>query len=295
MDPIASDSAAPDRDVLRRAPTPERANEWALVLLSAGFAAQVRGEGGAFVLRLPEVEHAAAEAVLRAYEQENPTPRRTPPAPTPSSTLGFGVGLAWLAFFFVTGPYAESSPWFEAGRTSARAILSGEVWRTVTALTLHADVMHVTGNALLGALLINAVGGMLGPGVAALAVLASGIVGNGVNAWMQPPHHTSVGGSTAVFGALGLLGSLAWQVRRHAGFAGRRLWLPLAAGLGLIAMVGVGGPRTDVWAHLFGFASGAAIGALARARRRPGPPAQVAALGLVVGVLAVAWHQALGG
>jgi len=279
---------------VRSARTLDRANEWALVLLSAGLSPQVRGQGGAFLLRLPESDRERAQAALEAYERENPSRvAESAATPDPPSVLGFGVGSAWLVFFLTTGPYGAANPWFEAGRASASAILGGEAWRTVTALTLHVDVLHVLGNALLGALLVNAVGSLLGPGVGLAAVLASGIVGNGVNAALQPPFHSSVGGSTAVFGALGVLCSLAWLQRRRRGIAGRRLWLPLAAGLGLIAMVGVGGPRTDLWAHLFGFLAGAAIGPLTASRKRARPSVQLASLLLALGIVAGAWLRAL--
>jgi membrane associated rhomboid family serine protease len=96
-----------------------------------------------------------------------------------------------------------------------------------------------------------------------------------------------------VFGALGVLCSLAWVQRRRSGIVGRRLWLPLAAGLGLIAMVGVGGPRTDLWAHLFGFFAGAAIGPLVAQRDRAGPGVQLSLLALALGIVGVAWWRAL--
>ena len=64
----------------------------------------------------------------------------------------------------------------------------------------------------------------------------------------------------------------AWTLRRQRlGFASRRAWAPLAAGLGVLAMLGAGGGRTDLWAHLFGLLTGAVIGLLA-SRRLLRPP-----------------------
>ena len=40
---------------------------------------------------------------------------------------------------------------WNAGRMDALAMLGGEVWRTVTALTLHADMAHLAGNMAFGA------------------------------------------------------------------------------------------------------------------------------------------------
>ena len=82
-------------------------------------------------------------------------------------------------------------------------ILDGELWRAVTALTLHADGAHVAGNAVLGAVFGSAVSRSLGPGVALAWVIAAGTLGNFINAWKHTDSHVSVGASTAVLGAVG--------------------------------------------------------------------------------------------
>src|SRR5437870_5413008 len=71
--------------------------------------------------------------------------------------------------------------------------------------------------------------------------------------------HLSVGASTATFAALGILAGLQVVRRFRHGARGRRAWLPLAAGLGLFAMLGVG-EHADVLAHLFGLGVGAVVG-----------------------------------
>ena len=43
-------------------------------------------------------------------------------------------------------------PWLERGAAVSRAILQGEWWRTVTALTLHADGSHIAANLATGLL-----------------------------------------------------------------------------------------------------------------------------------------------
>ncbi len=40
-----------------------------------------------------------------------------------------------------------------------------------------------------------------------------------------------------------------------------KAWLPLGAGLALLSMLGSGGERTDLMAHLFGFMTGLILGA----------------------------------
>ena len=177
----------------------------------------------------------------------------------------------------MTGHRALDNTWFQVGSAHAERILAGEPWRLATALTLHADLRHVAANAIMGALLVNAVCGTLGNGVGLAAVLLAGIGGNGINALVRPSFHSAVGASTAVFGALGLLCGPALSRRRRRGARGSRLLAPLGAGLGLIAMLGVGGERTDIWAHLLGFAVGVVLSlALAVIHpRRLGPPIQI--------------------
>ena len=40
----------------------------------------------------------------------------------------------------------------------------------------------------------------------------------------------------------------------------RRAWMPIAAGLALLGMLGSGGLRVDIWAHLCGLLIGAVLG-----------------------------------
>ena len=74
------------------------------------------------------------------------------------------------------------------------------------------------------------------------------------------------------------------------------MWVPAAAGLGLLAMLGTGGPRVDLWAHLFGLLAGAALGLAAApaARGHPSGPVQTLWGVAVLAALAAAWAAALG-
>ncbi len=106
---------------------------------------------------------------------------------------------------------------------------------------------------------------LLGQGLAWLAILLAGALGNALAALLRAPDHTAIGASTAVFAALGIVSAYTRQRRwleRHLGL--RRL-APLGAGVLLLAYLGFGGERTDVGAHVMGFAVGLAVGwALAR-------------------------------
>lgn len=275
------------------------AEEWALVLAAEGLAPTVRHDGHRYVLLVPPEQADRAAASLEEYARE----RRAAEAPPPPTevfegdaplVLAVAVSGALLLFFAVTGPWREGSPWFEAGAAHAGRIQAGEVWRLVTALTLHADLGHVVANALTGALFGAGVARALGPGVAAAAILGSGAAGNGLNALLRAGDHVSVGASTAVFGAVGLLGGLG----RGAVRAGRsrRIAVTLAASLGLLAMLGTGGERTDLWAHGLGLSCGLALGvALGRGPARPPRTGWQVLLGLVAaGAVAASWLAARG-
>ena len=257
---------------LRVAPDREIAEEWALVLVTEGMSPSVWRTEEGFVLGVPAEQAEQAVGVLAAYESEavEDSHEDEEPAGALHLYVGLAVGGALLAFFFFTGPWNPVVRWFERGSADAGRILGGEPWRTVTALTLHADIKHVLANAIAGALIVSAVCRLLGTGLGCALVLLAGAGGNFVNALVHGSLHVSVGASTSVFGAVGLLVGLAVARRHRRGTSGRRAWLPVAAGLALLAMLGTG-PRVDLLAHLFGLAVGAFLG-LGVAFAVPHPP-----------------------
>ena len=115
---------------------------------------------------------------------------------------------------------------------------------------------------------------MLGTGLGFALVLLAGAGGNLANALLQGAPHVSLGASTAVFGALGLLGGLSVARQRGKAAGRRRIWLPLFAALALLGMLG-GGERVDI-GHLLGLIVGRRLGISHRctAPRPPGPRIQ---------------------
>ena len=274
------------------------AQEWELVLITQGLAPSVWPTSDGFALIVPENELEAARAALAAYERDNPSSVPEPAEPAEPIDLFWGmvVALLLLGFFFVTTLKDSAVPWLARGSGDAERILAGELWRTVTALTLHADIVHVVSNAVAAAIFLSAVYSILGVGLGSVLVLLSGAGGNFFNALMHGSSHISVGASTAIFGAVGMLGVLGMSKRRRSGLARRRAWLPIAAAVALLAMLGTAGQRVDIFAHLFGFLAGAVLAGLATLVV-PKPPAQVvqwlcgtAALATIV----YCWFLALG-
>jgi len=201
---------------------------------------------------------------LNAYRTENsnwppPPPFRPTLHPqTPPTLLLMGM----LSLFFAyTGPWSAGSQWFARGAIDSVAILDhGEWWRLVTALTLHADLVHLAGNCLIGSLMIHFLGKLLGYGLSWLLLILTGLTGNLLNVILRQQPHISVGLSTSVFAAIGMLTGL--QLTRYKTHSAREVVLPLGAGLGLLAFLGSEGVRTDLGAHFFGFISGFCSGLL---------------------------------
>ncbi len=190
-----------------------------------------------------------------AFERENPPEVRRPEVVHPITgavASGVAFSLAVVAMYVRTGPESAGSPWFERGSADAAAILRGEWWRAVTALTLHADAAHVAGNAVLGGLLLALLARSVGPGMASALMLLSGVGGTFAAAGLLRHDFVSIGASTAVFGALGVLAALP----RHT----RRVWMPVVGGLALLALLGTS-KRADLAGHLCGFVSGVLAGA----------------------------------
>jgi membrane associated rhomboid family serine protease len=241
----------------------EQADEWALVLTAAGISHHVERTpaGWAVIIAWHDRDRAAAE--LAQFARENPVeiepvPERQEYGRTPAGIL---LAAALLAFYAVTGPRAAGSLWFRAGSADAGKILAGEAWRTVTALTLHADMAHVVGNVASCVVFVTAACRELGPGLGLWLVLLAGAAGNGLTAVVHVAPHSAVGASTALFGALGILAGLQCGTRRRRRTPKPRAWVPLAAGLALLALLGTG-ENADVAAHLFGFAAGVPLGAV---------------------------------
>lgn len=271
----------------------KEARERGLALSARGITHSIGREGNTWLLRVAALDAPAALEELQAYEAELKNTDVPPPDESPLPLSFWSLPLVALVVVAGAVLQAERGPsWRELGILSAEKVVGqGQWWRVLTALTLHGDVPHVLANVwvglLFGALLVPA----FGQGVTWLAVLAAGAAGNALTALSYwPQDHRSLGASTAVFGALGLLvGDALWLLlRRRAGRSWWKWMLPLGAGLSLLAFLGAGEGKAsvDVMAHLWGFAAGLPLGfgvSVLRPARAPIP------LQLACGACAVLW------
>lgn len=281
---------------LNTAETRGRVDGDALVLLSQGIASRTHRGAEGWELWVSSDDAARAGAVLQEHERENAAELHSVEAPVEygRTASGAAMGLLVLAAFVWTGPHDPAEVWSRAGAGSTTRILLGETWRTITALCLHVDIPHALGNACFLALFGTAVCWSAGPGIGALLILVSGALGNAVNAWLHGPNHTSVGASTAVFGAIGLLAGVQAVRRLRRPLRRRAPWLPLAAAAGLLAMLGTS-ERADLGAHLSGLAAGTVLG-VGWSALIPAPPPRAVQLfsgAAAAGLITAAWWLAL--
>lgn len=270
----------------------------ALVLEAVQVPCEIVVDGAGYALIVPAAFSAAAAEQLMHYDAENP-PRTLKPAPriTYQNALPGIVGY-WLVVCLVAGLATSSffgSDWYFVGRIDGELLRAGEWWRTITAMTLHSGVRHLAGNLVFGTLFGLFAGRLLGPGVAWLAVVLAGAAGNAVNTLLLDSAHRSVGASTAVFAALGLIAGFVWRGKLMAQDRWPYRIGPIVGGLALLMYTGTGGPNTDVGAHLMGFIAGGAAGLLPAPKRDRlvsaglQSRAGVAALALVVAAWALAF------
>jgi rhomboid protease GluP len=281
----------------------QRASLWALVLESRSVPCHLEQEEGGWTLHVPVRFFLSALEELRLFEEEN---RNWPPlvlkaTPLIENTLSTLSVLLLVATFhnltLLDISLFGHSPvnWIELGSAQAGKILDGQWWRTVTSLTLHSGVLHLFGNLAIGGFFIVYLCRDLGSGLAWTLLLLSGILGTLANAWFQPAYHTSIGASTLVFGAVGILAAL--QVVRGKSSLRKNWFLPVAGALALLAMLGTEGKNTDIGAHLFGFVFGIILGLageyFVERFGRPGPRLGVLLALCAAAVPVVAWWAAL--
>jgi membrane associated rhomboid family serine protease len=251
-----------------RSPKRRWVEELALVLTARGIGVQLAHaqtpEGPRYTLLVEESDGPAAGAELLLYRRENESwPRRLAPH---EARPGAWVGSAWYAALLLIFFALEGDPvgaW-RSGIADSGAILSGNIGLAFSALFLHADAMHLVGNLFFGALFGFLVAAEIGSGPAWLAILLAGGLGNFLNALLYGVglgvEHRSLGASTAVFGAVGLLAVLEWARRRGGPDSRWRRFAPLVMAVVMLGLYGAAGERTDVSAHAFGIGAGALVG-----------------------------------
>ena len=252
-------------------PSLAEAYDHGLVILAMGEACRVSQSDtpGEFVLEAETHSAARIARELEVYGSEiEPQVWRQPVASEWSRhSPGWRLCGIWLLVLMAVFYWQneDSSLVGKAASSSVGLIGRGEWWRPFTGLFLHADIGHLVGNLVGGAIFGVLVSRLVGPLLGWTMILASGTLGNIItSALTYPQPFNSIGASTAVFAALGILSGvgIAETLRERARLPWVRIMAPVFAGIILLGWLGGGhDPQTDVLGHVFGFSSGLAAGA----------------------------------
>lgn len=296
-----SEPTHPNHALVRLCAKREEAEQYALVLVAMGIRSFVVPQEDGVGLYVARDFHDEAASELLAYDVEN---RRVQPSEPPPKTASPRIEVAmvfWMVllfFFAAERNHAFSVDWLREGATQAGLMLDGEWWRAATALTLHTSSTHLLGNLVFGTVFSLLLAQSTGSGLAWLAMIVAGTLGNVANALVQSANHSSIGASTALFAGIGLLAALRQHhyTQNRRALLNLRKWAPLAGGFMLLAFLGFSGERTDVMAHVLGFAMGLLSGWLLSRFGRDWSTDlvfQLKAGGAALGILIVAWTIAL--
>ncbi|MCJ7649719.1 MAG: rhomboid family intramembrane serine protease [Candidatus Lokiarchaeota archaeon] len=124
-----------------------------------------------------------------------------------------------------------------------------EIWRLLTSMFMHGDLSHLISN-MFGLLLFGTYVEQSISKVKYLFIyIISGLIGNLFTLILYPSYIISYGASGALFGIIGVVVVIIY-------FEGDRFFLILATLYLLYFIASSFGPGINLWAHLFGLASG---------------------------------------
>lgn len=290
-----------------------RAFELALVLEAKGLAHDLSEIGDSWVISVAPETAPVATQELSTYITEPKKHRTKIPTITPFPGIAIGAmgySVILLTTAYCVGMNVLGVDWLSVGALTHYRSPLHEWWRPITALTLHLDQAHLLSNVAFGIGAGSLASALFGPGLAWGGILVAATFANCLEMLVAPPGYRTVGASTAVFAALGLLSGFAWRQRLTLSERWLYRWTPLFAGISLLALLGTGagasvgaGPdsapsteHVDVVGHLLGFSSGIALGwiyaRLAIPRTRSWKP-QIIAGALATVSIVLAWSAAL--
>lgn len=286
LSPGGSDEAKTEETAdlaeIGRYPTLDQAHEHGLVVLAMRQPCMISDTEtpGHYALH---AEPSAAPDIVReiqAYESEREIPRPAVAAEdeTFRHAAGWSVYGIWALVLIACFIWQNNDPAIveHGASSSTRLIGHHEWWRPFTGLFLHGDVPHLIGNLLSGLFFGTLVSRTLGPWRAWALILACGTLGNTLTSVVTwPESFTSIGASTAVFAALGILAGIGFAatLRQRVRLPWARVAAPVLAGIVLLGWLGGGSENsnTDVLGHVFGFASGLGTGTLVAAMQKKPP------------------------
>ncbi len=175
----------------------------------------------------------------------------------------------------------DSSTLYRFGALLGPPVIQREPWRVLSAVFLHASLLHIGMNMLSMVNLGRTLEPHFGSARFTLLYLLSGALGFCATVWWRGERAVSVGASGAIFGLLGaFIGALI--IRRNPGW--QRVFV---SNLIMAFLLGYVFRNVDNAAHLGGFVSGLVLGLLLELERQPHKRSRLMAGLAGLGLLAV--------
>lgn len=235
------------------------AQEISALLMSGGIYAEYHSTTRGWVVLTGEMDRSLASELISSHQISECdklaelTQEKRSKTGSLINQFGLGVFGFLIIFFMVTGPLNRTSIFFQNGALIKNKVFDGEIWRVVTALTMHGDAAHLAGNIFALLVFGGAVCQILGVGRGWFVILMTGIIGNLAKIVIHSYQYFSIGSSTSVFGAVGLLGGLGFIRERKRNT--REAWLSIAGAFTLLIVLG-SNKNADMLAHFYGFLAG---------------------------------------
>ena len=234
-----------------------------LVLESQGISADYIKNNNSFDILIKDTDEELAVQILEKYFAENINNKYKAQASSLSwqSPAVLTIMTILILIHFYSWYNGIHGQLIREYGSSGLYILQREYYRGVTALLLHADIGHLVGNLVGLFVFVTGIFSLTGYGKGSLMLLLSGFLGNITNAYFKKGAYLSIGASTCVLGAAGILTALQIAKKRETSISNIQKLAPFAAGMALLGFLS-GGENTDISAHLFGFLWGFFIGTI---------------------------------
>jgi membrane associated rhomboid family serine protease len=156
----------------------------------------------------------------------------------------------------VSGPTTKQL--FDLGGSHGLAVASGQYWRLVTAMFLHAGLIHIAFNAYALYLFGNVVEVEFGRIRYVSLYAITGLFASVASYAFGPPNVVGIGASGAIFGLFGAFFAYSWRRRALAFYAARVRMATTLLVVNLLITFAI--PFIDWRAHVGGLVAGVALG-----------------------------------
>lgn len=230
-----------------------------LVLLSQGISHRIEhSEEGPFQIFVEPEKRRMAQFQIRLYHRENPPRDENPPLP-----LKFTLQPLWVLLIPIVCTLLDFSDisiqMHNAGIADASKILRGEWWRTITAMTLHADSRHLASNLVSGFLALSLLHYRIPLAKLVPFLAVASAVANFFVALTVQTSFRSLGFSGFVFATIGCLAVIEFRLMPRETHGLLRRFAPLCGAASLAVFLGLG-ENADILGHLYGFIAGLLCG-----------------------------------